>query len=117
MSEKESKPLRNNGAFEVDNSGKVTKSSTPPDAEKELLKNKSKSWKYQLDVANATEGFNALINNRKPKNVISQFFDKEACLYCHKTLKPGNTSRFCNKRCLQNHAQHGPIQKESNDGN
>jgi len=116
MGKKESKPLKNNGAFEVNDSGKVSKSSTPPDLMKDLLKRESKSWRYQLQIAEATESLDALMHSRKAKSVIPGFFEKDACLYCHKTLNPGNTSRFCNKRCMLTHAEHGPIERENNNG-
>lgn len=110
MSEKESKELKTNGAFELNASGKLSKSSTPPDLFKDLLKKKNKSWRYQLEIIEATEAFEALIQNRPAKSVISNgFFIKGSCLYCHKALNPGNTSRFCNKRCLQLHASNGPL--------
>lgn len=95
------------GPYEVNGNGKRIKSNSIQNTS-DLIRKKNKSWKYHLDIAEVNESFSSFINQSKPKNVASNFFKKTYCQYCKKQLNPGNTSNFCNKKCMNDCAKFGP---------
>jgi len=96
------------GAYELSPSGKKTKSATPADSKP---KANTRGWEYQADIMNIMEEFSAFEEQRQPKNLMPKLLAQNFCRRCHKELKKGNLSGFCNKTCMRKFEDSGPEKK------